>query len=83
MSCCRNCAKCDESECGYVTVAVLCFLIGFVGVIITSFLLHYGKCSQPCFISFVVTFFIGVLGPFWWRVIWKWEDVLQGRKEEL
>ena len=83
MSCCRDCNKCKRDSCGLLVITVLCVIIGFSGVILTSFLLHNGKCSQLCFISFVVTFFIGVLGPFWWRVIWKWEDVLHGRKEEL
>ena len=82
MSCCRDCGKCKKENCGLLTITVLSFLFGFVGTIIGGIEYRAHNIELLPYLSCIGILSIGVFGPIWWQIIWKWEDILHGRKEE-
>jgi len=47
-----------------------------------SIMYNAGNIEVVPLLCFVGLLLLGICGPFWWHIIWKWEDILHGRKEE-
>lgn len=83
MSCCRDCDRCKRESCGLLVITVLSFIIGLAGSVLGSIMYRAGNIEVVPLLCFVGLLLLSVCGPFWWRIIWKWEDILHGRKDDV
>ena len=82
MNCCRDCDRCQRESCGLLVITVLSFIIGLAGSVLGSIMYRTGNIEVVPLLCFVGLLFLGMCGPIWWQIIWKWKDILHGRGEE-